>query len=116
LPFRALFLPFRASLPSAVCEKQALPFSMRAQRCTNSSVQYSGIQPQKVLFAISFSYFYLPYTQSSILRNTETASTHQSVSYLNAFPRCDPPMPWCPCCRFQGESPEIIVFPGSEPF
>jgi hypothetical protein len=26
------------------------------------------------------------YTQSSILRNTETASTHQSVSYLNAFP------------------------------
>jgi hypothetical protein len=32
------------------------------------------------------------YTQSSVLRNTETASTHQSVSYLNAFPWCDPPM------------------------
>jgi hypothetical protein len=29
------------------------------------------------------------YTQSSILRIMETSSTHQSVSYLNAFPRCD---------------------------
>jgi hypothetical protein len=36
------------------------------------------------------------YTQSSILRNTETAPTHQSVSYLNAFPKCDPSMPKCP--------------------
>jgi hypothetical protein len=25
-------------------------------------------------------------------------------------------MPGCPCCRYQGESPEIIAFPGSEPF
>jgi hypothetical protein len=56
------------------------------------------------------------YTQSSILRNTETASTHQSVSYLNAFPMCDPSMPGRPCCRIQGESPEIIAFPGAEPF
>jgi hypothetical protein len=31
--------------------------------------------------------FITHYTQSSVLRNTETASTHQSVSYLNAFPR-----------------------------
>jgi hypothetical protein len=57
------------------------------------------------------------YTQSSVLRNTETASTHQSVSYLNAFPRCDPSMPRRPCCQFPGEMPEIIryriVFPGS---
>jgi hypothetical protein len=30
---------------------------------------------------------FLGYTQRSILRNTETASTHQFVSYLNAFPR-----------------------------
>jgi hypothetical protein len=44
----------------------------------------------------------LSYTQSSILRNTETAPTHQYVSYLNAFPRCDPSMPGRPCCRFQG--------------
>ena len=56
------------------------------------------------------------YTQSSGLRNTETASTQQSVSYLNAFPRCDPSMPGRPCCRIQGESPEIIAFPGAEPF
>jgi hypothetical protein len=56
------------------------------------------------------------YTQSSILRNTETASTHQSVAYLNTFPRCDPSMPWRSCCRVQGKSPEIIAFPGSEPF
>jgi hypothetical protein len=58
------------------------------------------------------------YTQSSvcILRNTETASTHQSVYYLNAFPRCDPSMPWRPCCQIQGESPEIIAFSGAEPF
>jgi hypothetical protein len=42
--------------------------------------------------------------QSSGLRNTETASTHQYVSYLNAFPRCDPSIPGRPCCRFQGES------------
>jgi hypothetical protein len=60
------------------------------------------------------------YTQSLILRNTETASTHQSVSYrcryLNAFPRCEPSTPGRPCCRFQGKSPEIIAFPGSEPF
>jgi hypothetical protein len=56
------------------------------------------------------------YTQSSILRNTEAAPTHQSVSYLNAFPRCDPSMPGCPCCRIQGESLEIIAFPGAEPF
>jgi hypothetical protein len=56
------------------------------------------------------------YTQSSVLRNTETASTHQFVSYLNAFPRCDPSMPKRPCCRFQGGSPEVIAFPGSEPF
>jgi hypothetical protein len=39
LPFRALFLLFCASLPSsAVCEKQALPFLMRAQRCANGLV------------------------------------------------------------------------------
>jgi hypothetical protein len=38
LPFRAFFLAFCASLPSAVCETQALPFLMRAQRCANSSV------------------------------------------------------------------------------
>jgi hypothetical protein len=31
-----LLLPFCASLPSAVCEKRALPFLMRAQRCANS--------------------------------------------------------------------------------
>jgi hypothetical protein len=62
-------------------------------------------------------YIYRHYTQSSVLRNTETAPTHQSVSYLNAFPRCDPSMPGRPyCCRFQGESPEVIAFPGSEPF
>jgi hypothetical protein len=61
-------------------------------------------------------HYHIQYTQSSVLRNTETASTHQSVSYLDAFPRCDPSMPWRPCCRFQGESPEIIAFPGSEPF
>jgi hypothetical protein len=47
------------------------------------------------------------YTQSSILRNTETASTHQSVSYLNAFPRCDP---------FPGGLPGIIAFPGFGPY
>jgi hypothetical protein len=41
------------------------------------------------------------YTQSSILRNMETAPTHQSVSYVNAFPRCDPSTPGRPCCRFQ---------------
>jgi hypothetical protein len=52
------------------------------------------------------------YTQSSILRNTETAPTHQPVSYLNAFPRCDASMPGRPCCRVQGESPEVIAFPG----
>jgi hypothetical protein len=56
------------------------------------------------------------YTQSSILRNTETASTHQSVSYLNAFPRCGPSMPGRPCCRFQGESPGVIAFSGPDPF
>jgi hypothetical protein len=56
------------------------------------------------------------YTQSSILRNTETAPTHQSVSYLNAFHRCDPSIPGRPCCRIQGESPDIIAFPGAEPF
>jgi hypothetical protein len=56
------------------------------------------------------------YTQRSILSNTETASTHQFVSYLNAFSRCDPSMTGRPWCRFQGESPEIIAFPGSEPF
>jgi hypothetical protein len=33
-----LLLPFCASLPSAVCEKRALPFLMRAQRCANSLV------------------------------------------------------------------------------
>jgi hypothetical protein len=38
------------------------------------------------------------HTQSSVLRNTETASTHQFVSHLNAFPRCDPSVPWRPCC------------------
>jgi hypothetical protein len=34
------------------------------------------------------------------LRNkeTETAYTHQSVSYLNAFLRCDPSIPGRPCC------------------
>jgi hypothetical protein len=55
------------------------------------------------------------YTQSSILRNTETASTRQSVSYLNALPRCDPSMPGRRYCRIQGESPEIIAFPCSGP-
>jgi hypothetical protein len=34
-------------------------------------------------------------TQSSGLRNTETTSTHQPVSYLNAFPRCGPSTNWC---------------------
>jgi hypothetical protein len=30
--------------------------------------------------------------------------------------RCAPLTPGRPCCRFQGKSPEIIAFPGSEPF
>jgi hypothetical protein len=42
------------------------------------------------------------YTQSSILRNTEAAPTHQSVSYLNAFPRCDPSMPGRLAVDFRG--------------
>ena len=58
----------------------------------------------------------LHYTQSLGLRNTETASTHQFVSYLNVFPRCGSTMSWRPCCRFQGDSPEIIAFSGSEYF
>jgi recombination DNA repair RAD52 pathway protein len=58
----------------------------------------------------------MAYTQSSVLRNKETASTHQSISYLNAFPRCDPSISGRPCCRFQGKSHEIVAFPGSEPF
>jgi hypothetical protein len=36
-PFRALFCLFCASLPSAVCEKRALPFLMRAPQCCANS-------------------------------------------------------------------------------
>jgi hypothetical protein len=54
----------------------------------------------------------LQYTQSSILRNTETAPTHhQSVSYLNnAFPRCDPSMPGRPAVGFRENRLKLLRF------
>jgi hypothetical protein len=57
------------------------------------------------------------YTQSSVLRNTETAPTRQSVSYLNALPigathQCQGVL----AVSSRGGSPEVIALPGSEPF
>jgi hypothetical protein len=94
---------------SSLCQESPSPRPIFGQRVLGQIRRTTNHEKRATGFS-------LLYTQSSILRNTETASTHQSVSYLNAFPRCDPSMPGRPCCRFQGGSPKIIAFPGSEPF